>query len=282
MDDRSRAKLAGLATNSMYEMIRDGQSFRLPSILSRFIAERSWEMVEYLSPETSQPAIAHFDNLVDWATASPARGGLGTRLDLLVKYITRPMDNEAAPECCQKLASALPDTEKRALLPMIAKAAKLNAEHTGDRRWLALLDEWDRANPSRQGERTDLKAKEDFVDNIHEVKERPTGTSAAAGLRKLRRYSSSAEVCAERGVDQAAVIEEYGRCLRGEKSVHRALIDCGLKPASKVKKSVWIGTTESMARRLLDALGRTKTAELVAVLTQLLTEEQEPDTEDED
>jgi hypothetical protein len=250
----------------MHDMIRRGEGFRLPSTLGHFISVRGWEGVEYVVPETGQTAVAQFSDLAEWISASPARGGLGSRLDVVVKFITRPMDNEAAPECCQNLAQALPDTEKRALLPMITKAAKANAEATGDRRWLALLDEWDRAvqNPHGGNRRS-----EDFkLDNI-QLEKPPTGTSAAAGLRKLRKYAESAEACIELGVDQSAVAEQYAACLRGETSVNRALITCGLRKPRK--KGVWLGAPEPMARRLLEALGPDKAAELVACLTALLT-----------
>ncbi len=67
------------------------------------------------------------------------------------------------------------------------------------------------------------------VDNIH-VKnqpERPTGTSAAAGLRKLQKAVAE-------GNEKAA--EELQAVVNGDKTVHRACVDAGLrKPTKPVK-----------------------------------------------
>lgn len=87
----------------------------------------------------------------------------------------------------------------------------------------------DMAMGSRQGERRDI------VDNINEVTrvDRPTGTSAAAGLRRLRNAAS-------KGNAQAA--HELTNVLEFKKSVHRACVDAGLRkePDTLSKlKSLW-------------------------------------------
>jgi hypothetical protein len=78
----------------------------------------------------------------------------------------------------------------------------------------------DLANPSRQGQRTDLEraqqANGNFVDNtkndINEV-ERPTGTSRAAGLRRLRKDRPDIHV----------------RVLNGEISAHAGMVEAGFR-----------------------------------------------------
>jgi hypothetical protein len=97
MTDDKQAILNGIATATMQEMLRKGELFKLPSSLSHFIANKGWESVEYIEPESGAKRVAHFDLFTDWVTASPARAGLGTRLDLLLKLVSQPLDVEAAP-----------------------------------------------------------------------------------------------------------------------------------------------------------------------------------------
>ena len=256
MTESQQATLNGIATNSMYEMLRKGQTFKLPSALSNFIANEGWDAVEYLDPDTETKKVAHFDCFTDWVTFSPARGGLGSQVHVIAEYITQPMDVDSAPECTVKLAEAEPE-----LLPKLLKVARANQETLGGP-WTKVVDELTNIQGSNQGKRPNL------VYSVHEV-ERPSGNSAAAGLRKLRRYAGSESLCSERGLDQESVAEQYGQTLRGEKSVHRALIDCGLK--KKQVKGVWIGDPAHMAKRILDGLGPEKAAQLITELTTLLT-----------
>lgn len=264
MTDDKQAILNGIATTTMQDMLRRGELFKLPSSLSTFIASKGWEAVEYLEPESNTKKVAHFDGLMDWVAASPARGGLGTRIDKIVKLISQPMDVEAAPECCQQLLKALDGMDAQALAPMIAVAAAANAKLTGDKGWRQIADAADKAVQRPLGSNQYTEG----VDNVQTLKP-PTGNSAAAGLRKLRRYAGSESLCEQIGIDQANVTEQYGKTLRGEKSVHRALIDAGLK--KKQVKSLWIGSPAVMAQRILDGLGRDGAAELINELTALLT-----------
>jgi hypothetical protein len=261
MTDDKQAILNGIATATMQEMLRKGELFKLPSSLSHFIANKGWESVEYIEPESGAKRVAHFDLFTDWVTASPARAGLGTRLDQLVKLVSQPLDADAAPECCHQLMNVLDDLDKAEIAPLITKAAAANAKLTGNDSWNEVLSAADEAVQQPHGKHRD-------VDNVH-ITERPAGNSAAAGLRKLRRYATSESLCEERGLDQSNVTEQYGKTLRGEKSVHRALIDAGLK--KKEVKSLWIGSPAVMAQRILDGLGRDKAAELITELSALLT-----------
>ena len=109
------------------------------------------------------------------------------------------------------------------------------------------------------------------MDTVQEVKA-PTGNSAAAGLRKLRRYSSDAALCKESDIDQSTVTEQYGLTISGEKSVHRALIDCGLKKATTKSAGLGIdGDPADVAQRIIKRLGAARAALLVTELTALLT-----------
>ena len=100
-----RAALAGLATDSLYDQLRAMQSRAFTACLTGAIRERSWEAVQYTSPETGQPAIAHFESLLDWLTGNPVRGGVGARMDRLLLLLTEPIGgSEGARECLRLLA----------------------------------------------------------------------------------------------------------------------------------------------------------------------------------
>ena len=269
MTENKTAVLNGLATASMQDMLRKGELFKLPSSLSDFIANKGWEAVEYEEPETETKQVAKFDNLMDWVVASPARGGLGSRIDKVVKLISQPMDVDAAPECCKQLLDALEGMDAQALAPMIAAAAAANAKLIGDKEWRVIADKADAAVKNPHG--GDRRSAEFNVDNVN-VEKRPTGNSAAAGLRKLRRYAESESLCDQYGIDQDNVTNQYGMTLRGEKSVHRALIDCGLKKVKTTAAGLGIdGPADDVARRIIKRLGPAGAAALVNALTTQLT-----------
>jgi hypothetical protein len=277
MTDDKQAILNGIATTTMQEMLRKGELFKLPSSLSHFIANKGWEAVEYIEPESGAKRVAHFELFTDWVTASPARAGLGTRLDLLLKLVSQPLDVEAAPECCKRLMGVLPELDQTALAPMIAKAAAANAELTGNNSWNDLKNTATQAvkrnGGGQPGNQNAAKSENDRVhcSQSNEVL-RPAGNSAAAGLRKLRRYAGSESLCSERGLDQESVSEQYGKTLRGEKSVHRALIDCGLKKKSTASAGLGIdGPADDVAARIIKRLGKAGAAALAAALTNQLT-----------
>jgi hypothetical protein len=264
MTESQQATLNGIATNSMYEMLRKGQTFKLPSVLANFIANDGWKAVEYLEPETETKKVAQFDCFTDWVTHSPARGGLGSQVHLIAEYITQPMDVDSAPDCTVKLAKAEP-----ALLPKLLKVAKANQETLGGS-WTKVVDDLDAlAQNPHGGDRRSIKLYSVQVENGAKA---PTGNSSAAGLRKLRRYAGSESLCSERGVDQESVSEQYGKTLRGEKSVHRALIDCGLKKKSTASAGLGIdGPADDVAARIIKRLGKAGAAALAAALTNQLT-----------
>ena len=276
MIDNTKAILNGIATTTMQEMLRKGELFKLPSSLTHFILNEGWKAVEYVEPETNSKKVATFDGLLDWVTGSPARGGLGSRIDTIVKLVSQPLDVEAAPECCNQLLNALDGMEAQAMAPLIAVAATANAKLTPDKQvWNAVVDKATKATQRNEGGQAGNKNAAKHKTTVYTVnsrsEERPTGNSAAAGLRKLRRYADSESLCQQNGIDQANVTEQYGKTLRGEKSVHRALIDSGLK--KKQVKSLWIGDPATMAQRIVDGMGRDKAAELITHLTTLLTDD---------
>jgi hypothetical protein len=195
---------------------------------------------------------------------SPARGGLGSQVHVIAEYITQPMDVDAAPDCTVKLAKAEP-----ALLPKLLKVAQANQETLGGP-WTKVVDQLDElANGT-----TPMGRPKKVVDSVNDISiKRPTGNSAAAGLRKLRRYAESDSLCNQYDIKQDDVTEQYGKTLRGEKSVHRALIDCGLKKVKTAAAGLGVdGPPDDVARRIIKRLGKDRAALLVTELSALLTQ----------
>ena len=263
MTDNKQAILNGIATNSMYEMLRKGQTFKLPSVLANFIANDGWRAVEYLDPETEAKKVAQFDCFTDWVTGSPARGALGSQVHVIAEYITQPMDMEAAPDCTVKLAKAEP-----ALLAKLLKVARANQETLGGA-WTKAVSDLDALSEGT----APMGRPRKVLDTVQDFSVKaPTGNSAAAGLRKLRRYACSESLCQEYGIDQPLVSEQYAAAVSGTKSVHRALIDCGLKKRNTNAAGLGVdGPADDVARRIIKRLGKDGAAALVNALTLQLT-----------
>ena len=96
-----------------------------------------------------------------------------------------------------------------------------------------------RVSKGIQGERKALNPT-NLTNNIQEVKA-PAGTSRAAGLRKLRKYSQ----------DRPDVAEIYAKVLAGEISVNKALVNTGLRRA---RKSIPVSSVEIIAQKLIEHL----------------------------
>ena len=258
----SQAKINGMAASNMYRMLRANQTFQLPGLLSVFIAEEGWKAVEYIEPETETSKVASFDCFTDWVIASPARGGLGSQVHVIADFVTQPMDTKAAPGCTVQLAKAEP-----ALLPKLQKVAAAN-QQAGVAGWTGVVAELDALAQTSHG--GDRRSKDFKLDNV-QVEKSPTGNSAAAGLRKLRRYAADPQICTENDINQKEVIEQYDLTICGEKSVHRALIDCGLRKASIKSAGLGIdGEPSDVAQRIIKRLGKNRAALIAKAINQLL------------
>jgi len=181
------ARLNGAAVTGMQKMLRTGETFRLPSALSAFIAAKGWESVEYIDPETNAKAVASYEDLPSWVEASPARGGLGSRLAKVAEFIGRPLDSESAAECTKRLAENLPIPELVALRPMLLAMASANEATTGDKRWNAVIEavtvRLKREPGASTGNRNAAKDKpKTTLDNVQGCSA-PTGNTREAGIR---------------------------------------------------------------------------------------------------
>jgi hypothetical protein len=99
------------------------------------------------------------------------------------------------------------------------------------------IDAKDQANPGRQGQRTDLLYNNNS--DIQEVKGAPTGTSAAAFLRRLRK-------------DRPDI---HARVLAGELSPHAGMIEAGFRKKREQKKATALERIQKLWSKL-DQAGR--------------------------
>lgn len=130
---------------------------------------------------------------------------------------------------------------------------------------LELLDRFDQALGSCQGQRVDLlpvnpgptdvrtgdveeEIDPDFVDNINEV--RPTGTSRQAALRRLRRDAP----------------EFHAKVIAGEMSANRAMIDAGLRPPPPKVRVQRTASVTDIANVLRAQLSKDDLVELLRLL----------------
>jgi hypothetical protein len=114
------------------------------------------------------------------------------------------------------------------------------------------IDEKDKANPSRQGRRTDL-VHNNGVD-VHKVN-RPSGNSAAAFMRRLRNASKT----------DARVQAIYDRALAGELKPHAAMVEAGFRQPRASRKR----TAFQRVKALLPELTAHERAELRRILDQV-------------
>jgi hypothetical protein len=140
---------------------------------------------------------------------------------------------------------------------------------------IELLDKFDQAFGSRQGERRDLPAAHghervdvsidppggaphvssddgDFVGDINEVPDpRPTGTSRQAALRRLRKDAP----------------EYHAKVIAGEISANRAMIDSGLRPPPPKVRVQKTASIPEIAAVLRSQLTRDELVELLKLLS---------------
>ena len=79
------------------------------------------------------------------------------------------------------------------------------------------------------------------MDNIHSF-ERPSGTSAAAGLRRLDREAEKGNEVAARALEQVKA---------GTVSVHAAMVDCGFRKSTKIDRDVRDRAAQSLAELIV-------------------------------
>lgn len=116
----------------------------------------------------------------------------------------------------------------------VVEAILTSAKDAAEAQQALLL--WDRAT-RREGGRPVVET----VDNIHSF-DRPSGTSAAAGLRRLDRE-------AEKGNEAAALALK--QVLAGDVSIHAAMVGCGLRKSTKIDRDVRDRAAQSLAERIV-------------------------------
>ena len=118
--------------------------------------------------------------------------------------------------------------------PEIVRAILTSSPEAGKAQQALLL--WDRATRREGGRPTG-----ETVDNIHSF-ERPSGTSAAAGLRRLDREAEKGNEIAARALEQVKA---------GTVSVHAAMVDCGFRKSTKIDRDVRDRAAQSLAELIV-------------------------------
>lgn len=96
------------------------------------------------------------------------------------------------------------------------------------------------------------------VDNVHVDKQgRPTGNSAEAGLRKLQKAASE-------GNDAAA--EQLAAVTSGQKKVHTACVDAGLRKSTRIDADVKARCSKAVAEWIVERAGQDDLSGVVADL----------------
>lgn len=92
--------------------------------------------------------------------------------------------------------------------------------------------------------------------------------------RTLKRYADDADLCAEKGIEQAAVQQALRALEEGQTSATGAMRACGLMTASdaSTNRVFLVRDSQEVARRLIAAAGHDRAAEIAAALNHLLTE----------
>jgi hypothetical protein len=151
-----------------------------------------------------------FKSIVEFITVPASQGGCGWQPDKVTELLRKSDDSEA--------------------LRMWEAAIKARE-----------IDAKDQANRSQQGKRTDLVDSNRRI--IHEVKGRPTGTSAAAFLRRLRK-------------DRPDI---HARVLAGELTANAGMIEAGFRKKRPSQKL----TTLQKIRRMIPKLSESEREELI-------------------
>jgi len=102
----------------------------------------------------------------------------------------------------------------------------------------------------------------------------PIASPAKVAAAPSSSYADDAKLCADKGVDQGEVKQALRAFEEGELSATAAMRACGLLPKSdsSTNRVFLVRDSKEVARRLLDAAGPDRAAEIVAALTELLTQ----------
>ncbi|GAA1264806.1 hypothetical protein [Saccharothrix xinjiangensis] len=174
--------------------------------------------------------------------------GSVVKFSSFAKFVTSPKGLNTTPTRIKSLIAS--DVE---LLDRFDQAL---GSHQGERRDLAAARAPERidvvAEPDGDHPSTDTEDTGNFVDNINEVApSRPTGTSRQAALRRLRKDAP----------------EYHAKVIAGEMSANKAMIDSGLRqppPKVRVQKTASI---PEIAAVLRNQLSRDELLELLKLLS---------------
>ena len=128
----------------------------------------------------------------------------------------------------------------------------------GDVKLVALWTDVTKRKPGAPEGNSNAKPSDDTtVYNIHSCADRPSGTSAAAGLRKLTKAAAEGNEEAEAQLAEAT---------SGSKSVHRACVDAGLRKSTRIDHDV----KQRCERLIAASIVSSQTGDLSPVVADLI------------
>ena len=263
------------------ETLRDAlrlNSDDISDTLLTAVQGRIWEKgIGHFSDDPDRCKVNHARSMQEWVEAD---WGLNMTMSQLFRAVANKRMNDSAAEAATLLIEATP----REVLETVAdKSMTGDLFSTPVPGWRDII----RANEDAYGPQW-RKASAALDDLLHK---KPTGrpgkdvlpehvlpdapgrNSREGRRRTLKRYADSSELCEQKGVQQDDVKAALRGFEEGQLSATAAMRSCGLlaKSDSSTNRVFLVRDSKEVARRLLDATGHDRAAEIVAALSELLT-----------
>ena len=265
------------------ETLRDAlrlNSDDISDTLLTAVQGRIWEKgIGHFSDNPDRCKVNHASSMQEWVEAD---WGLNMTMSQLFRAVANKRMNDSAAEAATLLIEATP----KDVLETVAYKSKagtdlFSADVPG---WLDIAAANQQAYGSDWGKVRDAiddllhrkpggdRKSEDFK-NTDSNFEKPSGNSREGRRRTLKRYADSSELCETKGVQQDDVKAALRGFEEGQLSATAAMRSCGLlaKSDSSTNRVFLVRDSKEVARRLLDATGPDRAAEIVAALSELLT-----------
>lgn len=271
-----------LECTALNEQLRDAirlSSDDISDALVVAVQVRIWEKgIGHFSDSPDRCKVHKAATMQEWVEAD---WGLGMTMSQLFRTVANKRMNDSAVEATTLLIEATP----REVLETVAETAPegdlLSKPVPGWRQIIranedAYGPEWRKAAAALDDSLHHTvgrpKAEETVIDNDNSSG-RPSSGSRDGRRRTLKRYADSPDLCADKGVDQGEVKQALRAFEEGELSATAAMRACGLLPKSdsSTNRVFLVRDSKEVARRLLDAAGPDRAAEIAAALTELLT-----------
>jgi len=275
-----------LECTALNEQLRDAirlSSDDISDALVVAVQVRIWEKgIGHFSDSPDRCKVHRATTMQEWVEAD---WGLGMTMSQLFRTVANKRMNASAVEATTLLIEATPKEVLETVAETAPEGDLLSKPVPGWRQIIranedAYGPEWRKAAAALD----DLLHRENGGDRKSDEFRSGATTSDPVPLpdrksregrrRTLKRYADSADLCADKGVDQGEVKQALRAFEEGELSATAAMRACGLLPKSdsSTNRVFLVRDSKEVARRLLDAAGPDRAAEIVAALTELLLE----------